>query len=221
VVRGEDVLYIADVRDTEAYRTGYAAVTGLADVGGGRSVLTVALRKDHAVLGVLTVYRREVKQFSEKQISLLQNFAAQAVIAIENARLLDELRQRTRDLDEALEYQTATSDVLKVSSRSTFDLQPVLNTLVETAARLSEADMATINNRDGDVYRPAATFGHSPEFNDAVRDRILNPDRGSIVGRTALERKVIHVLDIATRICPSLASAQRRAARMHAVPIAV
>ena len=132
MVRGEHVLYIADVRDTEAYRTGFAPVTGLADVGGGRSVLTVALRKDHAVFGVLTVYRREVKQFSDKQISLLQNFAAQAVIAIENARLLTETR-------EALGRQTATAEILRVISGSPTDLQPTLDTIATSATILTGA----------------------------------------------------------------------------------
>jgi adenylate cyclase len=177
----------------------------LIEQGGARSLIAVPLRRDGAVLGVISAYRQEVRPFSDKQIALLQNFAAQAVIAMENARLLGELRQRTSDLEQSLEYQTATSDVLQVISRSTFDLKPMLATVIHTAARLCQAEVGHIATRDGDVYRPLATFAVSPPERDAfIQTRVFKADNTTVVGHAVSERKVIHVADVQTE--PAYAS---------------
>jgi transcriptional regulator with GAF, ATPase, and Fis domain len=153
------VVHIEDIRADQDY-----AVPEAARAGGARTALGVPLLREGAVLGTINLSRKRVQPFTERQIELVRTFADQAVSAMENARLLGELQARTRDLEESLEYQTATSDVLKVISRSTFDLQPVLETLSETASRLCEADTASIMRRDGEVYRAATAFGYSPEY---------------------------------------------------------
>ena len=137
----------------------------------------------------MLVYHLEVKPFTENQVALIETFADQAAIAIENVRLLSELR-------ELLQQQTATADVLKVISRSTFDLQTVLQTLVESAARLCEADQGTIaREQDGGFFR-VATYGFSPEFTRYVRDLPVEPEGGSATGRALLERRTIHIPDV-------------------------
>src|SRR5262249_11842817 len=180
------------VLDTQA-ETAYAARDPLrvatADLGGARTLLNVPMMKEGELVGAIGIYRQEVRSFTDKQIELVTNFAAQAVIAIENTRLLNELR-------ESLQQQTATADVLKVISRSTFDLHAVLQTLIDSAARLCDADKAFITRqKDGVLYR-AEAYGFSREFMDYIKDVPIEHERGSAAGRSLLEGRPVHIPDV-------------------------
>jgi GAF domain-containing protein len=191
LLAGERFVHIADVAQLD-----HPVARGAAGIG-TRTLLSVPLRKAGTLFGMITAVRFEVRPFSEKQIALLENFAAQAVIAMENARLITETRERSRDLQESLQYQTATSDVLKVISASTFDLQPVLDTLVETAANLCGADGAGMSIREGEGFRYRATYEFESEFYAFLQQYTFAPGRDSMVGRVALEGTIVHIADIA------------------------
>ena len=196
IAGGERVVQIADIAEDLGPEAEFSVRRATIDFG-FHTLLSIALRRDEKLFGALHLYRQEVRPFTDKQIALLQNFAAQAVIAMENARLLTETRERTRDLQESLEYQTAISDVLKVMSGSAFDLAPVLETVVATAVRLCRADQATIYRLEDGEYRWDAAAGQefTPEFAEIERAARIKPGVGTLVGRVALTGDTVEITD--------------------------
>jgi GAF domain-containing protein len=188
-VATKQVVHVPDLQQTERFRKPDPQLAALADLAGARSVLVVPMLKDEQVIGTLSIYREVPLPFSEKQIEVVSNFAKQAVIAIENTRLLNELR-------ESLQQQTATADVLKVISRSTFDLKTVLDALIESAVRLCDADMGAINRPQGNISQAVSFFGISSEMVTFMKDRPLAIDRGNAAGRVLVDGRIVHIPDV-------------------------
>ncbi|HLI98468.1 MAG TPA: GAF domain-containing protein [Bradyrhizobium sp.] len=196
VIATQQLVHIVDVKQEPAYLTGFPPIVELVDLGGARTLLLVPMLRENSLVGVIAIFRQIVHAFSGKQIDLVTSFASQAVIAIENARLLNELRERTDDLSESLQQQTATANVLKVISRSAFDLDSVLATLVASAAKLCEAEKGVIFLREADTYQLVSNYGFSPEFEAFAKANPFPIDGGSTTTRAAIAGSAVQVVDV-------------------------
>jgi GAF domain-containing protein len=209
VARTKQIVHIDDIRTRPPYLERDKTVVGLADLAGARTILIVPMLHEDTLVGAITIYRQEVRPFTDKQIELLQSFAAQAVIAIENARLLNELRQRTSDLTESLEQQTATSEVLQVVSSSPGDLEPVFASMLENAVRICDATFGNIYRRDGDALHLVAARNTPPAFAAEARRRSPLEQQTAtsevlrVISQSPGELDPVFqtVLESATRIC--------------------
>jgi signal transduction histidine kinase len=196
VARTKRTIQTADMAKDPAYQKNPQNTRLFVKLTGARSVVTVPMLRDNELVGAITIYRREVRPFTDKQIELVQNFAAQAVIAIENTRLLNELRQRTNDLSEALEQQTATSEVLKVISSSPGELEPVFEAMLANAVRICEARFGNLFLIDGDGCRWAAGMGTPPKLAGYFTERSLfRPTPGSHLDRVMRTKQMSHTAD--------------------------
>ena len=180
IVETRQTVHIVDVKTEPAYVDSEPVFVAAVNLGGYRTLVSVPMFKENELIGAISIYRHEVRPFTDKQIALVQNFANQAVIAIENTQ------------------QTATADVLKVISRSTFDLRSVLQTLVESAARFCAADKATIVREQGGGFYTAEIYGYSQEFMDYMKNIPIKAERGSASGRALVEGRVVHIVDVQT-----------------------
>jgi GAF domain-containing protein len=189
-------VHIPDVLADQEYNPPDGALKEAQKLGEYRTVVVVPMMREGTPLGTFTLWKTEVAPFTDAQIELVKTFADQAVIAIENVRLFEAEQARTRELAESLQQQTATADVLKAISRSTFDLQTVLDTLIETAARLCEAERGVIFRKDGEVYRGAAFYNATSDLISFITDHPITPGRHTITARVALERRTVHVEDL-------------------------
>jgi signal transduction histidine kinase len=196
VEKTHQTVQIDDLRTQPPYVDGNPNVRALADLAGARTLVIVPMLRENELIGSITIYRQEVKPFTDKQIELVANFANQAVIAIENTRLLRELRERTDDLSESLQQQTATADVLKVISRSAFDLKSVLTTLTDSAKALCSASLGIICLRDGEVMRLQAESGCTQAFIEFMNAHPIRRGRETLTGRVFMDGKPVHVPDI-------------------------
>jgi signal transduction histidine kinase/HAMP domain-containing protein len=191
VIRTRQVVQVHDLRETKPYLERDPAVIAIVELAGARTLVTVPMLRDEELIGVIAIYRQEVRPFSEKQIELLKNFASQAVIAIENTRLIVETR-------EALEQQTATAEVLGVINASRGDLMPVFKAMVERAVHLCKADSGHLALPDGEDYRTAVVAAMSPEMELLIRGASFSPGRGTAVGRALLEKRPVQIDDVHT-----------------------
>src|SRR5215470_12756168 len=197
LAKTKDRVHISDARTETAYKRRFAPFVAAVELGGVRTLLLTPLLRGGELVGVFAIFRQEVRPFTEKQIELTDNFAAQAVIAIENARLLSELRQRTNDLSESLQQQTATSDVLKVISKSPGELKPVFEAMLASAVRICDAKFGNLWLCEGNTFRVNAMYGAPPAYADFLQRNsvVHNVIPGTALGRIASERQAIQIPD--------------------------
>ena len=198
------MLHISDLTKGVAYKQRDPTTVVLVELGGARTLLVIPMLKDEELIGSISIYRQEVLPFTDKQIALVQNFAKQAAIAIENARLLNELRQRTNDLTErtadltqALEQQTATSEILQVITSSSGDLEPVFATMLEKAVQICDAAFGNIYRWDGQAFHLTATRNTPRAFAETRRRSTVQPHPLAASGRMVATKTVMHVADLA------------------------
>ena len=196
-MRTKRTVHVVDLAATRLYMEREPSAVAAVELGGVRTAMAVPMLKDDKVIGIITINRPEVRPFTDKQIALVTNLAAQAVIAIENARLLNELRQRTADLTEALEQQTATSEVLQVISRSPNDLEPVFASMLDNALRICDAKFGSIYRWTSGTLHVVATRNAPAGYAEARKRLDISIQRGDPMDRALTTKSIVHIADFA------------------------